>query len=832
MSGKRRKKQSWYSRIARGTLDARREFQRGFKMNPYKRALAAQSIAVPVVTGYSPPRIRRKLKFDSPGSVGTDMSLESWESPPGAAPVPTAVLVDNPDHSPIRGNLNSLQYSPMDVDSPYRGEHKSGFRGFGLPPPYTPRNPPPNPMNIHPDWIGQPDLGQRRNPPPAPDPGGGDPVIGPRAFDPAVDENWTTFQPQYKYRRATQRISTGAARQRYGLTFRTATPAQQRARIDDHYTGYGDFWQRRKRRRAFYKNPYSRRRRSKRRRYRRRFYPGGGSYGSRLYRGTGSFWSRLGLIAKKGLADCVGGAASGLATSLAGGQGMISTNNIINAGTGHDGLGPIVRFSGPTETGDLLLSHTEFVSQIYAAPDSQFLQQHFDINVGLESTFKWLSSIAANYHEYELIQCAFTFKPTISNFITQSGVVGTVGMAVQYNVDEEAFSSWDVLMGDVSSVSSKLTEGMAAGIECDATKVPGNSTNKFVRTGGLSPDKNIRNYDMAKLTFAQVNVNPDLANQAIGELWVSYTVRLRRPCMRDVEGQAGTRSLFCSVQTPTNAALTQIPGTAPGSGIQGQCFDTSGPSFTQCVNNMFDADISTDIFGPRTTNFGLPAAVPGGVTEITYYGDPGVPLDGRIPCAMTPGYTLNAQDCDQRATTITFPAQMGGIFVLNMIVTIAPGQAALVPGTNCFVGMTRIYVNTDGNVTPIKDMLHPQHEHPVTPANAQAQWTSGSISYQSASNPTDNFGTATRASTTMQLTFHFKVEPLTQSAAGATVTNNQIHVVGDYYSDAAFGGSAAAQMQLGTSMISISEYNHFDHDAVLNQAPQLEYVSNGTIYNP
>lgn len=804
--------------LKRGAARAYRDFIRGYRTThptTYKRVTPDTPTLLDIDIS-SPPRQRRRYMTSLPDPTPSDpyspMSIVS--STPSTPDVLRAL-----DHSPVRTSINSMQ-PPGNWAT---DETKSD----------VPIRSPPNVRRVRRatgptfQFVGSSPLPSSGGPPQVPT-FGLDPYQGVDQAT-ATDENWSTFQPRYKYRRATQRITPAGARQRYGLTFKTATPTQQANRIDDNYHGYGGY---RKRRRAFYRNPYSRRRRSKRRRYRRRYYPGGGAYGARLYRGAGSFWSRLGLIAKKGLADCVGGAASGLATSLASGQGMISTNNIINGGAGHDGISSIVRFSGPTETGDLLLSHTEFVSQIYAAPDSQFLQQHFDINVGLESTFKWLSSIAANYHEYELIQCAFSFKPTISNFITQSGVVGTVGMAVQYNVDEEAFSSWDVLMGDVSSVSSKLTEGMAAGIECDPTKVPGNSTNKFVRTGGLAPDKNIRNYDMAKLTFAQVNVNPDLANQAIGELWVSYTVRLRRPCMRDVEGQAGTRSLFCSVQTPTNAALTQIPGTAPGSGIQGQCFDTSGPSFTQCVNNMFDADISTDIFGPRTTNFGLPAAVPGGVTEVTYYGDPGVPLDGRIPCAMTPGYTLNAQDCDQRATTITFPAQMGGIFVLNMIVTIAPGQAALVPGTNCFVGMTRIYVNTDGNVTPIKDILHPQHEHPVTPANAQAQWTSGSISYQSASNPTDNFGTATRASTTMQLKFHFKVEPLTQSSAGAAVTNNQIHVVGDYYSDASFGGSAAAQMQLGTSMISISEYNHFDHDAVLNQAPQLEYVSNGTIYNP
>lgn len=777
------------------------EFRRGFNL---KRELPSPSprFRPPDPGLRSPPRIRRRTQFNIHDEFKSPDRADamSISSSPYASPTmsrDTMSILSSLDHSPVRGNINSLQFPPgTPVVAPVSRD------------PGTPSAPPVDPG-----------------------PGGPGPPVG-DPYNVQVYDDWNTFQPQYKYRRATQRITTAGARNRYGLTFRTASPQQRENRVDDRYTGYGGY---RKRRRAYYRNPYSRKRRSRRRRYRRRFYPGGGAYGQRLYRGGGTFFSRLGLLAKKGLVDCAKGAATGLMDSFGGnasGGGMISTNNIINGGAGHDGAGPIIRFSGPTETGDLLLSHTEFVTQIYAAPDSQFLQQSFDINVGLEDTFKWLSSIAANYHEYELIQCAFTFKPTISNFITQSGVVGTVGMAVQYNVDEEAFSSWNVLMGDVSSVSSKLTEGMAAGIECEASKVPGNSTNKFVRTGGLSPDKNIRNYDMAKLTFAQVNVNPDLANQAIGELWVSYTVRLRRPCMRDVEGQAGTRSLFCSVQTPTNVPCTQIAGMGPGTGVEGYTFDTSGPSFVKCVNNMFDAGISTDIFGPRSLVFGLAAGVPGGVDEITTYGDPGVPLDGRIPCGMTPGYTLNANNGDQRVTTITFPAQMGGIFTLNMQVTIAPGQAALVPGTNCFVGMTRIFVNTDGNVAAIKDHLYPQHEHPVTPANAGAQWTAGYITYNSASDPGNNFTTSTRASTTMTLKFHFKVDPLTQSAAGVAVVNNQIHIVGDWYSDASFGGSVGSQMQLGTSSISISEYNHFDHDTVLNQAPQMEYVSNGSLYNP
>lgn len=189
------------------------------------------------------------------------------------------------------------------------------------------------------------------------------------------------------------------------------------------------------------------------------------------------------------------------------------------------------------EYNDLVVSHTEYVRDIYANPaGTTFEVQCLNINPGLEQTFPWLSQIAQNFDEYVMVQCIFTYRSTLTDVISDNnGQVGQVVMVHNTNVNKTPFGQKHLMMGYDGAQSSKTTEHAAHGIECAPDKRPGTerlafqgSEGKFVRTKPLKKGELI-NYDLAKFQLAVAGTPDLLAHQTIGELWVSYTVRLRKP---------------------------------------------------------------------------------------------------------------------------------------------------------------------------------------------------------------------------------------------------------------------------------------------------------------
>jgi hypothetical protein len=139
-----------------------------------------------------------------------------------------------------------------------------------------------------------------------------------------------------------------------------------------------------------------------------------------------------------------------------------------------------------------------------------------------------LPQIAANYSEYAFVQLIFSFKSTVTDFQTTNGIAGQVLTATQYNTDEEAFRDKQSMIVYHGAASAKSTGNIMSGVECDPKKLSG-SHGKFVRHHSLPRGEDQKEYDLGRLTIATVDFPAVLQNQAIGELWVSYTVALCRP---------------------------------------------------------------------------------------------------------------------------------------------------------------------------------------------------------------------------------------------------------------------------------------------------------------
>ena len=125
-----------------------------------------------------------------------------------------------------------------------------------------------------------------------------------------------------------------------------------------------------------------------------------------------------------------------------------------------------------SDTGAIILSHREFVGNVYGpSAGKDFEVQAFTLNPGLEDTFPWLAQIAGNYEEYQMMQLMFSFKSTVSNFQTSTGVTGTVLSATQYDTNQRLFEDKKTIMETHGATSCKATQNLVAGVECDPTKL-------------------------------------------------------------------------------------------------------------------------------------------------------------------------------------------------------------------------------------------------------------------------------------------------------------------------------------------------------------------------
>lgn len=365
--------------------------------------------------------------------------------------------------------------------------------------------------------------------------------------------DWERTGLGYSTRWVKERMPRDTARSRYGMTLKTADAGQRAARMADNFMKGTGRYSRRLR-------SYGRRMYKKRPAYRR--------YGGRgLYTGKGGFWSDA-WNASSGLRGFLGGAARASSNPILSGlgraagalgigayetQGIPVSNEIVDGGQGNPA--PVFA-TGGREMGTIVLSHKEYVADIFG-PETRgvFQNQTFGLNPGLPSTFPWLSQIAQNYEEYTIKQLIFTFRSTITDFVATNGQVGTILLATQYNANDEPFQTKQDMMEYSGAVSAKCSQAVIAGVECDPAQLSG-PPGKYTRAGPVPQNEDVKTYDLGTLNVATSNTPQEFNNQAVGELWVSYTVELRKPKFFVTRAQGLLTDLF------VGAAATDDPGGA------------------------------------------------------------------------------------------------------------------------------------------------------------------------------------------------------------------------------------------------------------------------------
>lgn len=181
------------------------------------------------------------------------------------------------------------------------------------------------------------------------------------------------------------------------------------------------------------------------------------------------------------------------------------------------------------ETETMVITHREYIGDVIAPTTTGFHNKSYQLNPGLAEVFPWLSQVAINYDEYQWDQLVFEYHSTVDSSTVSNGQTGTVIVATQYNVDNQTFGSKDTMLQYYGAQSGRLTEDLRHGVECDPAKLKGDGV-KYVRSKPIDHTlEQLDDYDIGRTEMAIVNCPASFANQALGELWVYYTVRLMKP---------------------------------------------------------------------------------------------------------------------------------------------------------------------------------------------------------------------------------------------------------------------------------------------------------------
>lgn len=167
--------------------------------------------------------------------------------------------------------------------------------------------------------------------------------------------------------------------------------------------------------------------------------------------------------------------------------------------------------------------HKEYLGDISSSIN--FSSTQYPINPGMVNTFPWLSTLAANFEQYQIQGMIFYFRSMSAEALNSTNTaLGTIIMSTQYDALDTAFGSKYEMENWEYSSSAKPSSDQLHPIECDPRQTT--IEHLYVRSGSVPSGADQRLYDLGTFTIASVGSQ---AAAVVGELWVSYCVDLYKP---------------------------------------------------------------------------------------------------------------------------------------------------------------------------------------------------------------------------------------------------------------------------------------------------------------
>lgn len=224
--------------------------------------------------------------------------------------------------------------------------------------------------------------------------------------------------------------------------------------------------------------------------------------------------------AGSGIGGILGRAAGGLFHRITGmGDYKVESNSLVSAVDSLPGF--------MSTRSDTVIAHREYLTDIVtSATPGLFKIQTYPIQAALAATFPWFSTVAGQFEAWELLGCIFEFKSNSYDALASTNTAsGTVIMTTQYNVLAPTFTNKQQMEQYQYTCSGKPSRDIVHPVECKRTQNILGLLN--TRAGALPSGADLQLYDHANFNIATVGMQGASTN--IGELWVSFHVRLVRP---------------------------------------------------------------------------------------------------------------------------------------------------------------------------------------------------------------------------------------------------------------------------------------------------------------
>lgn len=198
-----------------------------------------------------------------------------------------------------------------------------------------------------------------------------------------------------------------------------------------------------------------------------------------------------------------------------------------------EGAQPMMVNEANDYTGDIYFSHREFIQNIRvnngggSLNTSPFQLESFELNPGIETTFPFLSQIANCFTLYDMEGMIFEYKSTSGEGAnTNNNQIGKVIIATNYDSDAPDFINSVQMENYDYSNSGKPSENLLHGVETANKQQLTNML--YVRNGSTKKDLVLTDIGKLQIGTEGIPVPSDGSYINIGELWVSYRVRLSR----------------------------------------------------------------------------------------------------------------------------------------------------------------------------------------------------------------------------------------------------------------------------------------------------------------
>jgi len=224
--------------------------------------------------------------------------------------------------------------------------------------------------------------------------------------------------------------------------------------------------------------------------------------------------------------------------------------------------------------------HKEFIADVTGS--TAFTLNNYMINPGNAALWPWLAILAQSFEEYELLGMLVHYKTTSGNAVSSNdAALGTVVLATNYNVADPNFTTKQQMESYEYATSCSPAESMLHPIEC-SPKQNFAGTIRFVLDQGTAVPTG---YDPRLYNFAnlQVATSGQQTAYVVGELWVTYHIRLMKP---RIPIPIGATNICAHI---TESAITTATAAAP--------YGTTGAKY-----NFANLTISQPTATPKALN--------------------------------------------------------------------------------------------------------------------------------------------------------------------------------------------------------------------------------------